>query len=64
MMAGRTAEQKDELIGRLSKAASRHLEWPAGDVRVIIYDVSRDDWGIAGRSVTAREEGAASARSG
>jgi len=55
MMAGRTAEQKAELIPRLSKAAARHLDWPMGDARVIIYEVSKDDWGIAGRSVTERE---------
>ena len=57
MMARRTAEQKAELIRRLSAAATRHLDWPLDDVRVIIYEVSKDDRGIAGRSVTERERG-------
>ena len=55
MMVGRTAEQKAELIRRLTDAAARHLDWPLDDVRVIIYEVSKDDWGIAGRSVAERE---------
>ena len=55
MIAGRTAEQKAELIRRLSDAAARPLDWPMDDVRVIIYEVSKDHWGIAGRSVTERE---------
>ena len=55
MMAGRTAEQKAELIRRLTDAATRHLDWPLDDMRVIIYEVSKDHWGIAGRSVTERE---------
>ncbi len=55
MLAGRAAEQKAALIGELSAAAVRHLDHPAADVRVIIYEVSGDDWGIGGRSVAARE---------
>ena len=55
MMGGRTAEQKAELIHRLSAAAARRLDWPLDDVRVIIYELAKDDWGIAGRSVTERE---------
>jgi 4-oxalocrotonate tautomerase len=55
MMAGRTAEQEVDLIHRLTDAAMRHLDWPLDDVRVIVYEVSKDDWGIAGQSVTERE---------
>ena len=55
MMAGRTAEQKAELIRQLSDAAARRLDWPMDDVRVIIYEVSKDEWGIAGRAVAERE---------
>ena len=55
MMAGRTAEQKADLIHRLTDAAARRLDWPLDEVRVIIYEVSKDHWGIAGRSVTERE---------
>lgn len=55
MMEGRTEGQKNELIERLSEAASRQLGWPLEDVRVVIYEVSKNEWGIAGRSVSQRE---------
>lgn len=55
MMEGRTAEQKEELILRLSEASARHLGWPLEEARMVIYEVSKNDWGIAGRSVAKRE---------
>ena len=62
MLQGRTAEQKAELIRRLTEAAAEHLDWPAGEIRVVIYEVGRDDWGIGGRSVSEREGGGTDAR--
>ncbi len=56
MMEGRTAEQKDELISRLSEAAAEHLGWPLEEVRVAIYEVSKHEWGIGGRSVAQRQK--------
>ena len=55
MMEGRTGEQKEALIRRLSEAAANELGWPIEEVRVVIYEVSKDDWGIAGESVAKRE---------
>ena len=55
MMEGRSAEQKEELISKLSEAASEHLGWPLKEVRMVIYEVQKQDWGIAGRSVAGRE---------
>jgi 4-oxalocrotonate tautomerase len=55
MMEGRSVEQKEELIGRLSEAGSRHLGWPLEEVRMVIYEVQKEEWGIAGRSVAERE---------
>lgn len=55
MMEGRTAGQKDALIRRLSEAAADELGWPLEEVRVAIYEVSKNDWGIAGESVAKKE---------
>jgi 4-oxalocrotonate tautomerase len=55
MMEGRTDEQKDALIGRLSEAASKHMGCPLEEVRMVIYEVSKNEWGIAGESVAGRE---------
>lgn len=55
MMEGRTAEQQEELITRLSEAGAQNLGWPLEEVRMVIYEVSKNEWGIAGRSVAKRE---------
>ena len=55
MMEGRTSEQKEALIRRLSETAAEELGWPLEEVRVVIYEVSKNDWGIAGESVAKRE---------
>ena len=55
MMEGRTAEQKEALIRRLSEVAAEELGWPVEDVRVVIYEVTKQDWGIAGSSVLEKE---------
>jgi len=52
MMAGRTFEQKAELIRRLSEAAANHLNKPLSDVRFVLYEVPHTNWGIGGRTVT------------
>ena len=56
MMEGRTAEQKERLIAKLSSAAAEHLDHPLEEVRVAIYEVSKQEWGIAGRSVASRKK--------
>jgi 4-oxalocrotonate tautomerase len=50
MVAGRTPEQKHALIHGLSEAAAAALDTPIDRVRVAIYEVSADEWGIGGRS--------------
>ena len=55
MMEGRTKEQKEALIRRVSEAAAEELGWPLEEVRMVIYEVSKQDWGIAGKSVGQRE---------
>ncbi len=55
MLEGRTAEQKEALIRRLSEAAAEELGWPLEEVRVVVYEISKEEWGIAGSSVAKRE---------
>ncbi|MEW6635313.1 MAG: 2-hydroxymuconate tautomerase family protein [Actinomycetota bacterium] len=55
MMEGRTSEQKEALIRRLSEAAAVELDCPPEEVRMVIYEVSRQEWGIGGKSVAKRE---------
>lgn len=57
MLEGRTAEQKAALIRRLTAAASQHLGWPAEEIRVVIYEVGRGEWGSGGRTMAEREGG-------
>ena len=61
MLTGRTTEQKAELISRLSEEAARHLGYPLDEVRVLIYEIAADDWGIGGRSVEERKQDAGNA---
>jgi 4-oxalocrotonate tautomerase len=58
MAQGRMPEQKEQLIAQLSQAAATHLDWPLEEVRVAIYEVSEQEWGIGGRSVAARRKDA------
>ena len=48
MVSGRTVEQKHALIAGLTEAVTAALGTPAERVRVAIYEVSQDDWGIGG----------------
>ncbi len=53
MVEGRTPEQKATLIRRLAEAAARHFDVPIDEVRTIIYEVSRNEWGVG--TVTLEE---------
>jgi 4-oxalocrotonate tautomerase len=50
MLEGRSQSQKEELIQLLSQTASRELKYPLEEIRVVLYEVSRSQWGVAGRS--------------
>lgn len=52
MIEGRTVEQKHELIRQLSAAAADALSTPIERVRVAIYEVNPDEWGIGGEPVS------------
>jgi 4-oxalocrotonate tautomerase len=64
MVAGRTAGQKHALIAKVSAAVADALETPIDRVRVAIYEVSPDEWGMGGQPhATARGPVAAPAPS-
>lgn len=52
MLQGRTIEQKHELIRRLTDATQEALGGDRGRIRVAIYEVSADEWGIGGEPVS------------
>lgn len=56
MMEGRTVDQKRDLVEKLSRSASHCLRRAPEETRVIIYEVSKENWGIGGHAVAAREE--------
>ena len=48
MSAGRTVEQKRQLVSVLTKETARILGTKEESVRVLIYEVSGENWGNAG----------------
>ncbi|BBL83388.1 tautomerase family protein [Thermus thermophilus] len=48
MLEGRPPEKKRELVRRLTEMASRLLGEPYEEVRVILYEVRRDQWAAGG----------------
>lgn len=53
MVEGRTTEQKHALIRELSATMANTLEVPLERIRVAIYEISPDDWGIGGEPFAA-----------
>lgn len=53
MVQGRTVEQKHALIAALTEAAAESLSVPTDRVRIAIYEVTGDDWGIGGQPYSA-----------
>ena len=48
MSEGRTLEQKRELVRVLTKETARILSSKEENMRVLIYEVSKENWGNAG----------------
>lgn len=57
MVEGRSAEQKARVIERVSAAAARHFGRVPGEVRLLIVEIPKANWGIGGTSMAAREGG-------
>lgn len=53
MVQGRTVEQKHALIRALTDAMVESVGTPRDRVRVAIYEVTADEWGIGGEPFSA-----------
>ncbi|MEI6109353.1 MAG: 2-hydroxymuconate tautomerase family protein [Actinomycetes bacterium] len=59
LIEGRTVEQKHALIKEISEAAIRVLDADPDNVRIVINEVTADDWGVAGVPVAVTRANAA-----
>ncbi|MFM1966154.1 MAG: hypothetical protein RL134_1879 [Actinomycetota bacterium] len=57
MVEGRTLEQKHALIRNLSTAMADTLEVPLERIRVAIYEITADEWGIGGEPFSVARPG-------
>jgi len=57
MVEGRTTEQKHALIRNLSASMAETLEVPLERIRVAIYEISADEWGIGGEPFAVARPG-------
>jgi 4-oxalocrotonate tautomerase len=48
MSQGRSVEQKRELVNVLTRETARIMKTEQEKVRILIYEVSNDNWGNAG----------------
>jgi 4-oxalocrotonate tautomerase len=55
MLEGRSSEQKNDLIRRLTESAAKNLGEPASNIRVIIYEVPPSNWGAGGISLEQKK---------
>ena len=51
MLEGRTVEQNKELIRKLNDATAEVLGGDPNRIRIALYEVSGDDWGVGGQSI-------------
>jgi 4-oxalocrotonate tautomerase len=54
LLEGRTEEQKRAVIEKVTEALVEAVGAPKENVRVLIHDVPKENWGIAGTSAKAR----------
>ncbi len=54
LLEGRTEEQKRAVIEKVTQALVEAVGAPKENVRVLIHDVPKENWGIAGESAKAR----------
>ncbi len=55
LMEGRTDDQKKALIAEVTQAIHNSIDAPVENIRVVINEVPKTHWGIAGK--TAKELG-------
>jgi 4-oxalocrotonate tautomerase len=56
MFAGRTREQKARLVKKLTEGTMEALGVEAEVVRVIIHDIPKENWSVAGKIVADAEK--------
>jgi 4-oxalocrotonate tautomerase len=50
IMEGRTDEQKEAMVSEVTAAISRTIGSPEENIRVLIHEVPKQNWGIGGTS--------------
>lgn len=58
LLEGRTVEQKHALIARLTDAVEESLGGDRQRIRVALYEVSSDEWGVGGVPMSVLRPGA------
>ena len=58
LIEGRSKEEKAALIKEVSEAAMRTVGATPDNTRVVIYEVTADEWGVGGNTVTQMREAA------
>lgn len=53
MLEGKTAEQKNSLISRITEAVCDIVGCPPEVVTIVFHDISRDNWGSGGKQKSA-----------
>ena len=53
MIEGRSDEQKEAVIAEITEALYRAIEAPKESVRVIIYEIPKQHFGIGGKTAKA-----------
>jgi len=48
LLEGRPLEKKRELARRLTEAAAKHLGEPKEEIRLVFYEVSKEQWAVGG----------------
>ncbi|ATJ82137.1 2-hydroxymuconate tautomerase [Halomonas beimenensis] len=56
LIEGRTAEQKEALIEKVTAACVESIDCTPESVRVVLSDVAIQDFGLAGESVKRRRQ--------
>ena len=54
MLVGRTVDQKRKLVSGITNAVTESLGVQAESVRVMIHELSKDDYAIGGKTATDR----------
>jgi 4-oxalocrotonate tautomerase len=52
MLAGRTVEQKRELVDVLTRETARIVGSNPASIFVVIEDVAKENWGVGGRLIS------------